>query len=580
MDTLRRGRQTVDTPQDGPYSLASQRLGALPIINHFLDRTRLDAALARWLGEPGPRLKLAPAAAIRLVVINLLVGRAPLYGLAEWAASYSPELLGLPDADSAALLNDDRAGRALTALFDADRASLLTGLIVGVIAEFGVDTSEMHNDSTSVSVHGDYREADGGKCRGKPAAAVTFGHSKDHRPDLKQLVWILTVSADGAVPMAYRLADGNTNDDPTHVPTWDGLVKALGKPDFLYVADSKLCSGEAMRHIDGNKGRFVTVLPRTRGEDKWFRDWIQGSQPQWEEAIRLPGERIGDPDRVWSVFASPVPSAEGFRVVWVHSTVKAARDQHARRARIEAGAAAVEALNAKLAGPKTRLKARAAVEQAAEASLADAGAARWLEATVTETAEDSFRQEKRGRPGEGTRYRRVTRTRFSVSWRCRDDVVAYDAASDGCFPLISNDKDMTDAQVLAAYRYQPNLERRHHLLKSVQDADPLWLRDPARIEAIFCCQFLALLAAALIERQIRVAMRRAAIDGIPLYPELRACQAPSAERIFAVFADLTRHDLLDRDGQLVQAFEPQLTPLQQQILDLLGVPATAYTAAS
>jgi len=70
-------------------------------------------------------------------------------------------------------------------------------------------------------------------------------------------------------------------------------------------------------------------------------------------------------------------------------------------------------------------------------------------------------------------------------------------------------------------------------------------------------------------------MKAAATNDIPLYPELRACEAPSAERIFAVFADLTRHEL-HRDGH-VQTFEVQLTPLQQQILDLLGVPATVYT---
>ena len=91
-----------------------------------------------------------------------------------------------------------------------------------------------------------------------------------------------------------------------------------------------------------------------------------------------------------------------------------------------------------------------------------------------------------------------------------------------------------------------------------------------------CCQFLALLTAALIERQIRTAMRQADIDGIPLYPELRDCGAPSAERIFTVFADLARHQLRDRDGQLVQSFEPQLTELQEQVLGLLGIPATAY----
>jgi hypothetical protein len=132
----------MDTPHDGPFELESQRLGALPVISHFLDRIGLDAALGRWLGEPDPRLKLSPVAAIRLLVINLLTGRAPLYGLAEWAAPYAPALLGLPER-GAALLNDDRVGRALPALFDADRASLLTELIVGVIGEFGVDTSEM-----------------------------------------------------------------------------------------------------------------------------------------------------------------------------------------------------------------------------------------------------------------------------------------------------------------------------------------------------------------------------------------------------------------------------------------------------
>jgi transposase len=566
----------VDTPKGGPFRLASHRLGALPLINHFLDRIGLDAALARWLPPPDRRFRLDPATAIRLVVINLLVGRAPLYGLGEWAAPYAPELLGLPGGDTA-WLNDDRVGRALVRLFDADRASLLTELIVGVVAEFNVDTSEMHNDSTSISVHGQYKSADGSPRRGKPTAQVTFGHSKDHRPDLKQLVWILTVSADGAVPMAYRLADGNTSDDPTHIPTWDALVKVLGRRDFLYVADSKLCSADAMRHINGEGGRFVTILPRTRGEDKWFRDWIQTNQPQWTEAVRLPGERIGDLDRVWSTFLSPLPSAEGYRIIWVHSTVKAARDTHARRCRIEAGVAAIEALNTRLAGPKTRLKTRPAVEAAAAAALAEAGAARWIEVTVTQTVQDTFRQEKRGRPAADTRYRRTTRTRHAVTWRSRDDVIAYDAASDGCFPLITNDRNLSETDVLVAYRYQPNLERRHHLLKSVQDADPIWLRDPARIEAIFCCQFLALLVGALIERQIRNAMRQAATADIPLYPELRACQAPSAERILTVFADLTRHEL-HRNDRLVQTFEAELTPLQQQILDLLDVPHSAYAA--
>ena len=111
--------------------------------------------------------RLAPATAVRLVVANLLTGRSPLYALSEWAAGFAPARLGLATGRLAAL-NDDRVGRALEQLFDADRASLLTELILGVVNEFGVDTAQPRNDSTSVSVHGAYREATGAARGGKP----------------------------------------------------------------------------------------------------------------------------------------------------------------------------------------------------------------------------------------------------------------------------------------------------------------------------------------------------------------------------------------------------------------------------
>ena len=574
MGSSTRGGPGEDSAGAG-FELVSQRVGAFPLVNHFLARAGLPALLERYLPSDDGRYRLKPATAVGLVVANLLLGREPLYGLGEWAARFDPVLLGLAPGE-VELLNDDRVGRALERLFDADRASLLTQLLLGVVAEFGVDTRELHNDSTSISVSGVYADAIGTPRGGKPTPVITFGHSKDHRPDLKQLVFILTVAADGAVPIAYRLADGNTTDDPTHVPTWDGLVALLGRADFLYVADSKLCSREAMGHIAAGGGRFVTVLPRSRGEDRWFRDWAQTHHPDWTEAGRSPGARADDPDQVYSTFPAPLPSAEGYRVIWVHSSAKAARDAASRQARIEAGAAAIDALAARLAGPKCRLKTRAVVEAEATALLDRAGAGRWVSYTLTETVEETYRQERRGRPGQNTRYRRHTRTRFSISWDTRLDVLAYDAATDGCFPLITNDTALTDAQVLTGYRYQPHLERRHHLLKSVQQAAPVLLRSPARIEALFCCQFLALLLGALLEREIRTAMAAAHTRDIPLYPELRACTAPSAERLLEIFSDLTRHHLR-RDGAHVQTFEPELNPLQQQVLDLLAVPATAYS---
>jgi hypothetical protein len=378
------------------------------------------------------------------------------------------------------------------------------------------------------------------------------------------------------VPIAYRVADGNTPDDVTHIPTWDQLRTLVGSAGFLYVADSKLCSKQAMGHIASHGGRFVTVVPHGRREDTWFRGWAQTHAPTWAEARRAPGARLGDPDRVWRTFEAPAPSVDGYRVIWVHSSTKAARDAAARAARIEAGLAAIDAVATRLATPKTRIKTKVAAEAAATTALTGAGATRWVAFTINQASDVSFRQERRGRPGSATRYRRAEKPIFTITAAIRADNVAYDAATDGAFPTITNDTVMTPAQVLAAYHYQPNLERRNHMLKGPQEVAPVYLETPHRIEALLLCHFLAMLVEALIEREIRTSMKTQGLAGIPLYPELRNCPAPSAPRILDIFDDVKRHHLGSGD-QIVQTFQPQLTPLQQQVLDLLHIPASIYS---
>ena len=561
----------------GQFTLHSQNLGSVPIVNFFLARIGLADHLRNYLPPGDARLRLAPAAVVEVVVRNLVVGHRPVYALGEWAAPYDPAVLGLAVGD-AEMLNDDRVGRTLDRLFDADRASLITTTVLTVIADFGVETTQLHNDSTTVTVTGAYPDADGRDRAGKATPAIRHGHNKDFRPDLKQLLFILTISADGAVPIAYRVADGNTPDDVTHIPTWDQLRALVGSAGFLYVADSKLCSKQAMGHIASRGGRFVTVVPHGRREDTWFRDWAQTHAPAWVEARHLPGSRLGDPDRVWRTFEAPAPSVDGYPVIWVHSSSKAARDASARAARIEAGLAAIDAVAARLASPKSRLKTRVAAEQATTAALQAAGATRWVGFTITETTEVDHRQENRGRPGAQTRYRRTEKTVFTITAAIHADKVSYDAVTDGAFPLITNDTVMIGTEVLAAYHYQPNLERRNHLLKGPQDVAPVYLESAHRIEALLLCHFLAMLTEALIEREIRTSMSDQGLAGIALYPELRNCPAPSAPRILQIFNDVQRHQLINDDGQIVQTFQPQLTLLQEQVLDLLHIPTSIYTS--
>ena len=573
-------------PQD-PFTLAGRRLGALPLINGIAGRMGLARLLDKHMPLPDVRMRLTPATVIQVVIANLVLCHRPLYALAEWAAPYDARLLGLAEGD-AMFLTDDRVGRALDLLFDADRGALLTELLVGVVGEFSLDLSQLHNDSTSVKLQGEFAGLDGSARGAKPTAAAARGHSKDHRPDLPQLVYILTVSHDGAVPVTYRLADGNTNDDPTHIPTWDTLVTLTGTPDFLYVADCKLASTDAMTHIDSHGGRFVTVLPRSRKEDTFFRTWITTHAPGWTEAIRLPGRRLDDPDRIYTVAPAPAPSKEGFRIIWVHSSGKHSNDADARQEKITRGLAAIDELSTRLAGPRCRIRDRVTAEQALAAVLAGAGASRWINPAIEEITTETAKKSGPGRPRKDgtTPHVVVTSVRYQASGTVDDTKVTADAASDGCFPLITNDRDadghlaLTDAQVLHAYRQQPNLERRNHLLKSMQHVAPVWLRTPHRVEALFCCHFLALMIGALLERQARHAMAGTDLDAIAAYPEHRACTAPSAERIFEIFADLASHDLHDAGGTHVQTFDPQLTAIQQQLLDLIGIPQTAYTTAA
>lgn len=561
--------------EDQQFGLSSSALGALPIVAHFLDRLGLEAMLERHLPDSDARVLMSTARTIRVLIADLCLEREPLYGIGEWAARFDPGALRL-QPEEVGLLCDDRVGRALDQLFDSDRASLLTGLVLGAIREFQIDCSQLHNDSTSITLYGDYRQADGRQRGGQSTAAAKRGHSKEHRGDLKQLLLILTVSADGAVPLAHRLADGDVTDDQTHIETWDGLCALVGNCNFLYVADSKLCTREQMGHIDKRTGRFITVLPRSRAEDARLREWMTHATPDWVEAERRPAKRKGDPEQVWQVAPAPFPSSEGYHITWVHSSAKQHRDETARSERIERARRSLQELAERLAGPRARVSSRVAAEEAAAALLASTGAERWVTVTVTETVEQRYRQETRGRPGKDTRYRKIEKTRFGLDVQISHEHVRYDAASDGCFPLLTNDPNLIDTDVLAAYRYQPNLEKRHHELKSVQDAAPVTLKSPFRIDALFCCQFIALLTNCLIERELRQAMSRNDIHELSLYHEQRACTAPTAARVYEHFADIQRHQLT-RAARHIQTFDPELSTLQLQLLELLGVPASTYT---
>ena len=568
-----RGRQ-APTPPPARFTLHSERLGPLPLINHFLQRMGLEELVERHVPTPDRRCIVPHARALGVVLRSIIVEREPIYREEETVHGFAQGLFGL-SAEELEHLSDDRIGRALDRLFDADRAALLTEVVLAVGQRFGVTFDECHNDSTTISFCGQYRAATRRAIRGRRAAAITYGHSKARRPDLKQLLFILTVTSEG-VPCQFRCADGNMNDSVTHIDTWNALRAVAGRVDFLYIADSKLCSRENLDYIDRAGGRFVTVMPRTRLEDERFRKWLQTNTPPWELVWDRPNPHHGDgPRDCWYVYRAPLPSLEACRIVWVWSSLLTLH-QHARRHKaIAAASERLQALHNRLASARARLRGAAQIDLEVAQILEHYHVGRYLKVKRTVREAHTYKQARRGRPGPDMAYRRITRRRYDIEWSTDEAAVAYDQKSDGMYPLLTNDRNLSPAQVLEAHKGQPKIEKRFEQVKTVHEIAPVCLKNEGRIEALFTLYFLALLVQALIERELRLAMKRNNIEKLPLYPEQRQCKSPTTEQILRLFSLAERHTLLSQ-GDIVQLFHPELTELQRQVLTLLGVPPHAF----
>ena len=505
-----------------------------------------------------------------MLIRSVAFAHVPLYRVPAELGPHAAAAWGVPPDTPP--LSDDAIGRALDALFDADRAGLLTAVAAAAVQRFDLDLDELHNDSTTVRFHGAYPAARGRRLRGQRAPVITFGHSKAHRPDLKQLTLILSTTADGGVPLQFRCADGQANDATTHVATWDALRVLAGRPDFLYVADSKLCTRDNLDHIDRARGRFVTVLPRSRAEDGAFRAWVQTHTPDWTLVWDRPHPRRPDgPRDRWHVWRASPPSREGWPLTWVWSELLALKQGERRRERLARVTQTLQDWQAKLAGPRPRWRSIAEVQRRVDTLLAEQESTRYVTARVTPTPEHRYRQAAPGRPGADTAYRRHTRVRLALTWTVDEAAIAADRHSDGMYPLLTNDPALTPAQVLEAHKRQPALERRFANLKSGLAIAPVFLKNEGRIEALFTCFTLALLLLALLERELRRAMRRAGLPSLPLYPEDRPCREPTAEQLLWLFDGVERQELWLASYR-VQAFHHEWTPLQRRVLDLLEVP--------
>ena len=562
---------------ESKHHLFSKKIGPLPLLNRFLERLDLERYFTESVPAGDRRQKLSPAVGLGLLVRNILIAREPLYGLSKWADRFEPELLGL-SGEASKYLNDDRIGRCLDALFRADRATLITEIVVHAVEEFGLELKQLHNDSTTITFTGQYAEANGTSAQGRPTLRITQGHNKDFRPDLKQLLFILTTTADGAVPIFCHVDHGNTADDTTHIRTWSSLRKLIGASDFLYVADCKLCTRENLAYIETHGGRFVTVIPATWGEHTRFHEWLRTNTAPWEQVQNTPDPRRKDgPRSIYLGYESPLRTAQGFRVLWYFSSQKAALDRAARERSIAAADAALKVLSGRIAAPRARLNTEQQVREAAQKILAEKKVERFLRIEVKLVEKQSYTQARRGRPSPGkTPYILHTHLLAELHWDSNAETLRLETRTDGIFPLISNDEKLTLKDALTAYKHQPSLEKRHEQLKTVLGVRPVLLKNHLRIEAFLFLYFLALMIEALIERDMRQRMRKQRVRSLPLYAEDRSCAAPTTDKLFELFSELRRHRVVDPSGRVLERYYDELDEQQRAVLQLFNVSPEKY----
>jgi transposase len=148
-----------------------KKVEILPLIKYYMQELGLEKLLNKYIPNTH-KADIAPAQVLCILTMNIMVSPSPLYRIEDWLHEY---LDGIAEPHvAAAKYNDDRIGRDLERLFEADRASLMAELSAQAIRVHQLTTDTIHNDTTSVTFKGAYEEESDPK-----AAKITYGYNKE-----------------------------------------------------------------------------------------------------------------------------------------------------------------------------------------------------------------------------------------------------------------------------------------------------------------------------------------------------------------------------------------------------------------
>jgi transposase len=538
----------------------------LPILKAYADQLGLVSLINHYVPT---EMEVDAGTVVLALVLDTLSGRSPLYRLEEFFAQHDTALL-LGKAVPPHALHDDTAGRVLDRLYDFGTMRLFTACAVRAAMRFGLERRYVHFDTTSRSVWGEYQFAE---TQDLPFQ-ITYGYSKDKRPDLKQFV-LSTLCVDRAVPIWGKPEDGNASDKTLNTTLLSEIAQLLAQYGvqpgaYIYLAAAALVTEDSLAALRDTL--FITRLPATYSECGRIiaeavahNDWKEvGVLAQTPPTKHRPGTFYKVAEGEVTLYGKT------YRAVVVHSSSQDQRRQQHLEREIRASSATLAATVH--AAVRQEYFCQADAEAAAAKLRALQSAYHWVEVEVKERPTYGP-----GRPSsQQPRVVKALRYSLQVTLHEQSESIARKRQETGCFVLLTNvpaagEMAHTARDVLQAYKEQHGIEQNYGFLKDPLIVNSVFLKKPERIEALGLVLLLALLLWRLVERTLRVHVET---TGNPLTGwDKKATQKPTAFMMMTKFAGVM---VLKVEGQR-QLVHP-LSTVQQQYLVALRVPATYFTA--
>lgn len=550
-------------------SIVPIHAGASQLLAALCDELGIERLVNETVAWNHAYWKHSPGTHVKALIINALCSRRPLYLIEEFYRDLDVNLLFGGQAE-ASDFNDDVLSRTLDRLYEAESWKVYSTVALSALRKLELPLDTLHNDTTSFSVYGEYANTD--------KLNVTYGHNKDGRPDLKQVVIGMGVTPQ-RMPIAAKVENGNLDDKTWNHAFITRLRSLLTNEEWsklTYVADSALATKDNLDlMMSAPRLSFITRLPDTFGLSAELKEeafW----RGMWENA-----GPFGEGDKKATYRAQSFSRelyGHDLRFVVVHSDQLEALQTQTLRRQIEKEQ---ETLHKQL----ERLQAaRYACEHDALQAIADFQKQqkwKWHTCDFTAQAETVLRpRSRRGRPKADEIPQMETRWLITIAnVRLQDETMLDKTQKLGMFVLMTShaeDENWMSAKVLQTYKGQAAAETRFRLLKDPAILDAIYLKHPHRIEALGMVMVMALLVYGVLEWRVREQLKQAS-DPLIL-PGKRKSFTPTAEMLLALLQPIQVLVCTTQQGQTTRVLSKRIDENMKRVVELAGFEMAIYTS--